>query len=127
MARTEEQRAKQKEYMRAWWAKRKQDPVRAARERERCLEKALRLRTEVVTAYGGKCVCCGETEVKFLSLDHIIPYSVSKIGPRRSVPLYCWLKKNGFPKGIVQLLCHNCNFSKGLYGACPHTIKKEAF
>src|SRR5689334_23309544 len=29
-----------------------------------------RLRAEVIAAYGGKCACCGETEQKFLTIDH---------------------------------------------------------
>ena len=30
-----------------------------------------------------------------------------------------WIKKNNFPKGF-QILCHNCNVAKGIYGECPH-------
>jgi hypothetical protein len=26
---------------------------------------------EMLSAYGGKCVCCGESEYKFLAIDHI--------------------------------------------------------
>ncbi len=29
------------------------------------------LRTQVINSYGGSCVCCGETELVFLSIDHI--------------------------------------------------------
>lgn len=29
------------------------------------------LRAEVLTAYGGMCVCCGETSLQFLTIDHV--------------------------------------------------------
>ena len=35
--------------------------------------------------------------------------------------LVIWIKKNNFPKGF-QILCHNCNQTKGYYGKCPHEI-----
>lgn len=35
-----------------------------------------------------------------------------------------WLKKNDYPKGF-QILCHNCNMSKGFYGYCPHVGVNE--
>ena len=30
-----------------------------------------------------------------------------------------WIIKNNFPKGF-QILCHNCNSAKAVYGKCPH-------
>jgi hypothetical protein len=30
-----------------------------------------------------------------------------------------WVYKNSYPEGF-RLLCHNCNFSLGAYGYCPH-------
>ena len=37
----------------------------------------------------------------------------------RNAPLQKWIIENNFPKGF-QILCHNCNVAKGLYGECPH-------
>lgn len=78
-----------------------------------------RLRSEVMNAYGGpRCVCCGETLVEFLTLDH-------KDGGgnqhRKEVrnQVYRWLKLRNFPPGF-QVLCMNCNWAKGKYGECPH-------
>lgn len=31
----------------------------------------VKIRSEMIAAYGGCCACCGETEPAFLSLDHI--------------------------------------------------------
>lgn len=58
------------------------------------------IREQVITAFGGKCQCCGETDHRFLTLDHI----------------------NG-RKDKFQILCFNCNCAKGIYGICPHQEK----
>ena len=83
------------------------------------------LRKEVLCAYGHCCACCGETTADFLTIDHIFNDGAAhkkerhKDGGGRQ--LYLWLKQHGFPKDRFQLLCANCNFSKGKYGSCPHT------
>lgn len=84
-----------------------------------------RLRKIIFEYYGMKCVCCGETEYKFLSIDHIEGGGNKH---RKSLgfgasTMYSWLKKNNFPKGF-QVLCHNCNQAKGFYGKCPHVDKQ---
>jgi hypothetical protein len=33
--------------------------------------KRLKLKEEFITEYGGHCACCGENNIKFLSIDHI--------------------------------------------------------
>ena len=72
-----------------------------------------------------KCVCCGETERDFLTLDHINggggQHRVAIFGDRWSAGarFYSWLGMNHFPPGF-QLLCMNCNFSKGKHGQCAH-------
>lgn len=83
-------------------------------------ERRKQLREEVITAYGKKCVCCGETEPKFLAVDHIYNDGAEHRKQVKTKSIYLWLKRNNFPKDRFQLLCHNCNFSKGLYGCCPH-------
>jgi len=68
-----------------------------------------------------KCACCGETEIEFLSIDHIngggLKESREKGYGRGG--LMRWIINNNYPKGF-QILCHNCNFAKGHYGECPH-------
>jgi hypothetical protein len=73
---------------------------------------------ELLSEFGWKCQCCGETMPQFLTLDHIV-------GRENNKPnMYQWLqaKKEGFPKDKYQLLCMNCNFAKGHWGVCPHQI-----
>lgn len=82
-----------------------------------------KLKAETFLAYGNKCACCAEAGPSFLSIDHIDGYDGT--GPRKSVPLYRWLKKNGYPAAF-QLLCMNCNASRGYYGYCPHRPREAA-
>lgn len=83
----------------------------------------LRLKNEVMNAYGGACACCGETELEFLTIDHINNDGAKQ---RRDNPkihgggaLYRWLRKQDWPSGF-QCLCMNCNWSKRLGGVCIH-------
>lgn len=72
-----------------------------------------------------RCACCGESEVDFLTIDHVDGVDnkqVKALGlPRGSFRLNSWLIRNGFPAGYAAL-CMNCNFSKGggRGGVCIH-------
>lgn len=79
------------------------------------------VRAKVIAAYGSHCVCCGETEQEFLTVDHIHGGGRKdrELG-RGGHGLYRWLIQENFPKDHYRLLCMNCNFAKGIYGRCPH-------
>ncbi len=83
------------------------------------------VRQEVIAAYGGKCACCGECGTDFLTLDHIHNdgHMEDKAVRKR---LYDHVKQLGFPKDRFQLLCYNCNFSKGRRGVCQHQVTDAA-
>ena len=71
------------------------------------------------------CACCQESEINFLSLDHI--NGKRELGHDRTYAgskLYEWIIKNDFPNGF-QVLCFNCNFAKGHFGKCPHEEIRE--
>ncbi len=92
------------------------------------------LRNQVFAHYSNrafKCACCGEAELDFLTIDHI---NGGGNAHRRAVfgsshgggkAIYRWLVKTGFPEGF-QLLCYNCNASKGKHGVCAHRKRPEA-
>ncbi len=85
-------------------------------------KKALEAKKIVVDHYGGQCACCGETELVFLTVDHI--NNDGKEDRKRNyvgAMLYRKLIREGFPEGY-QVLCWNCNWAKS-HGGCPH--KKE--
>ena len=89
------------------------------------------LKNEVFEAYGGwRCVCCGEEERAFLTMDHM-ENNGSKMRREgihgHSYQFYRWLKKNGFPSGF-QVLCSNCNVGKHKNGGvCPHQAGRNDY
>ena len=87
------------------------------------------LKQQIMSVYGTECACCNETQLEFLSIDHINNdgaahrREINGDKPRASgTKLYKWLKQNGFPQDLgLQTLCHNCNSGKTRQkGVCPH-------
>lgn len=79
----------------------------------------LRLRQQLLTAYGNRCACCGETTSEFLELDHINGGG-NKHRKTEKRDLYQVAKAEDYPKDKYRLLCANCNHSLGVRGYCPH-------
>lgn len=82
------------------------------------------IKAEVLGAYGGKCQCCGEETLAFLTIDHVGRYDGCT--PRGGNPLYLWLKAQHYPDGF-RVLCQNCNFAMGKFGYCPHGTMTQPF
>jgi hypothetical protein len=96
----------------------------AAKQCRRAQKLAIKRRRAVVTHYGGKCACCGESTFEFLEIDHINNDGAvhrKKIGKGNT---YKWLIANNYPPGF-QVLCSNCNHAKGRYGYCPHERARQ--
>jgi hypothetical protein len=108
-----------KEYQRLYRKTRK-DP---AEERKYQNEWRRRRKAAAISAYGGKCACCGETEPAFLTIDHENGDGSKHRAAIHAKPgqsTYNWLAKNGYPKGF-QVLCWNCNSGRAVNGGvCPH-------
>lgn len=83
----------------------------------------LKLRTEAINAYGGKCDCCGLSEIKKLTIDHVDGGGCRhrKSLTTSGISFYNWLRRNNYPTGF-RVLCFNCNCSIGTYGHCPHIM-----
>jgi hypothetical protein len=93
------------------------DEKEVLREREYQREYKKRFKLHIINYYGGKCACCGETRIEFLSIDHI---KGGKGNPtKRESNFYRWIKTHGYPDDL-RVLCMNCNFSRGIHGYCPH-------
>lgn len=93
---------------------------------QRARKRHQELRADVFAAYGGPvCVCCAETTIQFLAIDHINGDGAEHRKQLRAQGIgvgagfYRWLRDNGFPEGF-RVLCHNCNSAYGFYGYCPH-------
>lgn len=84
-----------------------------------------RIKVEVIRHYGGECTCCGEQNLKFLTIDHINNDGKAhrKVMGRKDWggrSLYLWLRKNNYPLGF-QVQCFNCNLGRSINGGiCPH-------
>jgi hypothetical protein len=75
---------------------------------------------KIVNAYGGECKCCHEHEIGFLSVNHKNNDGAEHkrlLGISGGSQFYCWIIKNNYPD-CLELLCNNCNVSRGLYGVC---------
>lgn len=73
---------------------------------------------DALNAYGGICACCGEKNIEFLTIDHVMRDGAEH---RKEIGngIMAWLKKNDYPSGF-RILCWNCNKAIGLYGYCCH-------
>jgi hypothetical protein len=73
-----------------------------------------------------RCACCGESNIEFLTLDHINGGGHAdrkKIGSGQK--LYRYLIGHNFPKEFeLQILCFNCNCARR-DGVCPHQRGKK--
>ena len=95
---------------------------------------ARRARLEMVKEYGGRCVCCGESQPQFLTMDHTngdgaehrrgLTGGAERSGGGYQIAL--WLKRQGWPKDGFRLLCWNCNCAKGFSGYCHPQLVQEA-
>ena len=69
---------------------------------------------------GDKPVCahCGQDNILVLCIDHIAGGGARQrrmLGHTAAgAQLYCWLERNGYPKGY-QVLCYNCNILKSFW------------
>jgi len=91
--------------------------VRSRESQKRSIGRA---KAQVFEAYGNKCNCCGEVNLKFLTVDHVLNDCYLDRYTRGSA-WYRRVLKLGCPKDRYQLLCFNCNC--GRYhngGVCPH-------
>jgi hypothetical protein len=95
--------------------------------KQKIKEKRLQEKLDVIKSYNCKCNCCGETNHKFLTIDHVYGRNEDeKVNKSKhsGLQLYRYLKKMGYPKEKYQLLCWNCNSAKFISGYCPHQKEK---
>jgi hypothetical protein len=104
---------------------RQQDRIRRQRpdfkkhSREYARERWQRIKKETLNHYGGKCLCCEEAHIEFLSIDHINGNGTQHRKTTIGTHIYDWLRRNNYPEGY-RVLCFNCNMSLGFFSYCPH-------
>lgn len=88
------------------------------------------MKETVMNHYGGKCACCGEGEIVFLTIDHVNNDGAAhrrqlrNRGQGGGLWFYRWLIKHGYPASF-QVLCLNCNLAKHVLGVCPHQHRRD--
>lgn len=107
----------------------RKDPAKVRAHNDRVIRYRTKLKAEVITHYGGRCSCCGESRPVFLTIDHIegggnehrraLQKTPQKGHPSGGRCTYVWLRNNNYPEGF-QVLCWNCNSAKHILGVCPH-------
>lgn len=86
------------------------------------------VKREAIDAYGGKCVCCGETHIDFLTIDH---GNNDGAAHRKEVGInhrmYLALKRAGFPQDRnLRAMCWNCQWGRRISGVCVHQQVRKA-
>lgn len=97
--------------------------IKQNRERISAQYKAIntRLLNVIHEHYGARCNCCGETEPRFLTIDHVNnDGNIDRLKRKASYQVYKQIIDDGFPDRF-QLLCWNCNCGRARNGGvCPH-------
>ena len=88
-----------------------------------------RYRTEArLAAYnklGNICLCCGETRIEFLTIDHV---NGNGQEDRKNGPQEMMLRIiNSQDVSDWRILCFNCNLALSAYGYCPHQLERVVF
>lgn len=96
-------------------------PERQGKRRDREAYR-IALRSRVFGLYGGRCACCGESNQRALTIDHVEPLR----GARGKRNVYNLLASAGRPLPEYQVLCLNCNQLKGTSAECPHKAQRPA-
>jgi hypothetical protein len=101
------------------------------KEEEQRRNKSKEYKKNIIDHYGGECKCCGITNIKFLTIDHINNDGFKlknrengkKVKNRGGGYLYYEkIIKNNYPSDL-QILCFNCNIARQQNGGiCPHKI-----
>ena len=102
-------------YYKKYYSKNKEELKAVAKQAHK------RVKDKVFNHYGKACICCGETEIVFLAIDHIGGKGTrhrNNINTQGGSSFYNWIVRNNYPK-LFQVLCHNCNWAK-YCGGCPH-------
>ena|ERR1035437_10348569 len=84
---------------------------------------AKKLKEKLVISYGSKCTCCGEAEIRFLTLEHRNKDGKEHRKKMRSRDLiYRDVLRRGSPPEYT-IYCMNCNFAERNGIPCPHKTK----
>lgn len=87
------------------------------------LRDRIRTKQKFLALYGGQCSCCGQTDPRFLTLDHVKNDGNEHRKDFADSSIMMLAIRNFQPERF-QILCYNCNCGKSTNGGvCPHKDK----
>ena len=118
-----------------FWKLRNPEKYKAIKARHMRTSRTLkyaRYRPKVIVLLGGKCFCCGESRLPFLTIDHISPakgfYQSNKTKRPRTLDMMQEILAQENPRESYRILCWNCNCATRYRRVCPHNeAEVEAF
>jgi hypothetical protein len=78
-----------------------------------------KLKNLVFSHYGYVCSCCGETEPRFLTIEHKNKDGAAHRKATGASGVYRDIVRNNYPDSF-EILCWNCNCSQKFGEPCPH-------
>lgn len=98
-------------------------------EQCRNVRKRAHLWISFLKAFDFKCSCCGENDIRFLTLDHVQNDGYKDRSDNNSSDNLFILRRakdQGYDKTKYDCLCYNCNCGKQRNnGVCPHRTKDK--
>lgn len=92
-------------------------------QRDRAAKRWKESKKAVFDHYGRVCVCCGETDELFLTIDHIDNDGNKQRKASGTNSQYSLILRDGFPSNL-RTLCYNCNCGRAKNGGiCSHPTK----
>lgn len=95
------------------------------RERQKIRRNPRRLWKLFFEKYGTKCICCGESRLEFLTVEHLDGPDTDMNGNRISSGRSLQKIVFGEKRDDIAVLCFNCNCVQQRTGECPHTNNGE--
>lgn len=89
-------------------------------QRERNLRYTRALNERIFARYGTKCACCGESRREFLTIEHKNNDGGKERKRLKGGQMIKVRLLRGPKRKDIEILCFNCNCSKGFRGYCPH-------
>ena len=84
--------------------------------------KRKKLKEDLLEIYGNDCACCGEHRNEFLTLEH----KKGNGAEHRKQSSNVWIDAiDAKDVEEYEILCMNCNWSKGKFGYCPHELEDK--
>jgi hypothetical protein len=84
------------------------------------LRSRIKLKFDFLNMYGGQCTCCGESDPRFLTLDHVKDNGAEHRKELADNQIMMYAVRCYEPENF-QILCYNCNCGRSANGGiCPH-------